>query len=348
MRKLVSIVALALALLMVFCSMASAEGLKVGMAVREITNDYNRGIISSAQAVFETNGDEMIVTDAQADVQKHNENIESLINSDIDALIIQLGDAQQIEPLVEKATAKSIPVVTAGIGSYVPGTYTDVGGDDALMTALAADALLSSINYQGDVYVVWVPGAPLLENRKRVFEAVCGAYSSVTLHEVPSEHNPAKTQTQIEELLIANPEEGSIAGIFTTYDSMMTGACEAIRRAGRGDEISVVGIDGDQVTFQMIFTEGSPFVATCVQDSRDIGTRCANIIYQALDGSVAVGDLPGKTYSQCYIATRHNGIAAAELAWTESVWEETGLDKATLEATYEQNQELLVCYPILP
>jgi ribose transport system substrate-binding protein len=348
MKKLMSIIALTLVLVLLISPLASAEGIKVGMAVREITNDYNRGIISSAQAVIEENGDEMIVTDAQADFQKHNENIESLINSDIDALIIQLGDPQQIQPLVEKATAKGIPVVTAGIGSYVPGTYTDVGADDALMTALAADALLSAINYKGNVYVVWVPGAPLLETRKRVFEAVCATYADVTLHEVPSEHNPAKTQTQIEELLIANPEEGSIAGIFTTYDSMMTGASEAIRRAGRGNEISIVGIDGDKVTFQMIFAEGSPFVATCVQDSRDIGKRCANTIYTALDGSIAVGDLPGKTYSQCYIATRHNGVAAAEMAWSESIWEDTGLDKVAIEATYEQNQELLVCYPILP
>lgn len=348
MKKLLSLVALTLALVLLAAPLASAEGLKIGMAVREITNDYNRGIISSAQAAFEANGDEMIITDAQADFQKHNENIESLINSDIDGLIIQLGDPQQIQALVEKANAKGIPVVTAGIGSYVPGTYTDIGGDDALMTSLAADALLSSINYKGDVYVVWVPGAPLLETRKRIFEAVCATYADVTLHEVPSEHNPAKTQTQIEELLIANPDEGSIAGIFTTYDSMMTGASEAIRRSGRGNEISVVGIDGDMVTFQMIFSEGSPFVATCVQDSRDIGKRCADTIYNALNGSIALGDLPGKTYSQCYIATRHNGVAAAEMAWTSSIWEDTGLDKAAIEAAYEQNQELLVCYPILP
>lgn len=347
MKKLVCLLSLILALVFCVSSVAVAEGYKIGMAVREITNDYNRGIISSAQEAFEANGDEMVVTDAQADFQKHNENIENLINSDIDALIIQLGDPQQIQPLVEKANEKGIPVVTAGIGSYVPGTYTDIGGDDALMTALATDALLSSIGYAGDIYVVWVPGAPLLETRKRVFEAICATYADVTVHELPSEHNPAKTQTQVEELLIANPDEGSIAGFFATYDSMMTGAYEAIRRAGRGDDISVVGIDGDKVTFQMIFSEDSPFVATCVQDSRDIGSRCADVIYKALDGE-EIGSNPGKTFSACYVATRHNGVAAAEKAWTDSIWEDTGLDKAWIEENYAQNQELLVCYPVLP
>ena len=56
----------------------------------------------------------------------------------------------------------------------------------------------------------------------------------------------------------------------------------------------------------------------------------------------------GKTFSACYVATRHNGVAAAEKAWTDSIWEDTGLDKAWIEETFAQNQELLICYPVLP
>ena len=351
MKKLVTLLSLVLALMLCLSvfSFASAEGgLKIGMAVREITNDFNRGIISSAQNTIEALGGELIVVDAQADYQKHNENIENLINSDVDGIIIQLGDTQQLAPIVEKATEKGIPVVTAAIGAYVPGTLTDVNGDDALMAALATDALLSSIDYTGDVYVTWVPGAPILETRKRVFEAICEAYPDITVHELPSEHNPAKTQTQIEELMTANPDEGSIAGIFAAYDSMMTGANEAIRRAGRGNDIAIVGIDGDMATFQMIYAEDSPFVATCVQDSRDIGQRCIDYLLQAINGEISVGDLPLKTASACYIATRRNGVAAAEAAWGESVWEDTGLDKAAIEETYPQDTELLYTYPIVP
>lgn len=82
----------------------SADGYKVGIANREITNDYNRLIAYGAQDILEEAGCEVTMTDAEADFQKHNENIETLLNSGIDALIIQLGDNDQLAPLCEKAT----------------------------------------------------------------------------------------------------------------------------------------------------------------------------------------------------------------------------------------------------
>ena len=186
--------------------------------------------------MIEDAGGSVVIADAQADVQKHNENIENLINSGIDGLIVHLGDPEQMAPLMEEAEKKGIPVITNGVGSPVAHTIGDVNGDDPLMATLASDALLASIGYAGDVYVVWVPGAPLLETRKRIFEAVAADYPDVKIHEVPAEHNPAKVQTQIEEILTANPDEGSIAGIFGTYD-LVSGASEAIRRRKRpGDQ----------------------------------------------------------------------------------------------------------------
>ncbi|HPU45823.1 MAG TPA: substrate-binding domain-containing protein, partial [Thermoclostridium sp.] len=242
---------------------------------------------------------------------------------------------------------KGIPVVTAGVGSPVPDTITDINGDDALMATLAADALLSSINYQGDVYIVWVPGAPLLETRKRIFEAIAADYPLVKIHEVPAEHNPAKVQTSIEEILTANPEKGSIAGIFGTYDQLVSGASEAIRRAGR-DEIKIVAIDGDRIGFQMLFQDGSPFVATVVQDVPSIGRMAAEILLAVLDGKLDPSTVSPKTAADCYVATRKNGIAAAELRWTESFWDDVGLKKSDIEAKYPQTEDVTILRPVTP
>lgn len=321
---------------------------KIGIATREITNDYNRNIISGAQTVLEGAGHTAVVTDAQADPQKHNENIENLINSGIDGLIVQLGDPQQLAPIMAKAKEKGIPVITAGIGSPVSDTITDINGDDPLMTTLAADALLSSIGYKGNVYIAWVPGAPLLETRKRIFEAIAADYPDVVLHEIPCEHNPAKVQTQIEEIMTANPEEGSIAAIFATYDALMSGASEAIRRAGRGGEINIVGIDGDLISFQMLFQEGGPFITSVVQDATSIGTKSAEILLGVMNGTIDPATVAPKTAADCYVATRKNGVAAAELRWTTSFWEDAGLDKAEVEKLFPQSEDVLVSYPVLP
>lgn len=322
-------------------------GWKVGIANREITNDYNRLIAYGAQETLEEAGCEVVMTDAEADVQKHNENIESLLNSDIDALIIQLGDNDQLAPLCAEAAEKGIPVVTAGISSHIDNTICDVNGDDALMATLLADAIFASIDYSGDVYVFYVPGAPLLENRLAVFEAVASMYSNINVIPMSTEHNVSRVQTQTEELLTANPEEGSIAAIVGTYDSLISGAVESVRQAGR-TEIVMGGIDGDQVSFQMLFQENTPFKVSVVMDASSIGETAASTVLGVLKGETDPNTIPAKIATACYTATQRNGVEAAEKKWGESVWENIGFAKEDVEAMYPQDDELVVCYPTTP
>ena len=320
---------------------------KIGIANREITNDYNRLIAYGAQDVFEEAGCEVVMTDAEADVQKHNENIESLLNSDIDALLIQLGDNDQLAPLCAEAAEKGIPVVTAGISSHIDNTICDVNGDDALMATLLADAIFASIDYSGDVYVFYVPGAPLLENRLAVFESVASMYPDINVVPMSTEHNVSRVQSQTEELLTANPEEGSIAAIVGTYDSLIYGAVESVRQAGR-TEIVMGGIDGDQVSFQMLFQENTPFKVSVVMDANSIGETAANTLLGVLNGETDPETVPAKIATECYTATQSNGVEAAEKKWGETVWENIGFAKEDVEATYPQDDELVVCYPTLP
>lgn len=320
---------------------------KVGIANREITNDYNRLIAYGARDILEAAGCEVVMTDAEADIQRHSENVETLLNSGIDALIIQLGDNDQLAPLCAKAAEMGIPVVTAGISSHIDNTICDVNGDDAIMAVLLANAIFAGIDYEGDVYIFYVPGAPLLENRLAVITGVASMYSGINLIPVPTEHNVSKTQTQVEELLTANPDKGSIAAIIGTYDSMITGAVESVRQAGR-TEIVMGGIDGDQVSFQMLFTEGSPFQVSVVMDATAIGATAANTILGVLKGELDPTSMPSKVATDCYVATRKNGVEAAEKKWTETVWDAIGMAKADVEAAFPQTDTVLVVRPTNP
>ena len=322
-------------------------GWTIGIANREITNDYNRLIAYGAQDILEAAGCEVIMTDAETDFQKHNENIETLLNSGIDALIIQLGDNEQLAPLCEKAKEKGIPVVTAGIGSHIDNTICDTNADDGLAAVLLADAIFSGIDYAGDVYIFYVPGAPLLENRLAVIQGVAAAYPNINLVPVATEHIVSKVQTQMEELLTANPEKGSIAAVIGTYDSLITGAVESVRQADRS-EIVMGGIDGDEVSFQMLFTEGSPFRVSVVIDASSIGATAANTVLGVLDGSIDPATVAAKIPTACYCATRRNGAEAAEMKWGTEIWEKINMSREEVEAAYPQNDNLLVCYPTVP
>ena len=345
-RKLTVMLAAAAAATIALAGTAMAEG-KIGIANREITNDYNRLIAYGAQDIFEAAGYEVIMTDAETDYQKHNENVETLLNSGIDGLLIQLGDNDQLAPLCAKAVEMGIPVITTSIGSHIDNTITDVNADDGLSAVLLADAIFSAIDYSGDVYVFYVPGAPLLENRLAVIQGVAAAYSNINIIPLPTEHNVSKVQTQMEELLTANPDTGSIPAVIGTYDALITGAVEAARQAGRS-EIVMGGIDGDQVSFQMLFTEGSPFKVSVALDCVSIGETAANTLLGVIDGSIDPETVASRIMTNCYTCTVKNGVEAAETKWGSDIWDAIGMSKEDVEATYPQTDELVICYPTLP
>jgi ABC-type sugar transport system substrate-binding protein len=319
---------------------ASGSGdLTVGISSREITNDYNRDIIAGAQDLFEEQGADVTVTNGGGDATKQANDITTLVNSGIDVLFIQLGDPAQLEPVVQAAVDKGVTVVTAGVGSLVPGAIADVGGDEDMMAEMSARALFDEIGGAGDVYAFWVPGAPLLETRIAALERVATEFPDVTIHREPTDFSPATTQSQMQTLLTANSDEGSIAGVWAAYDQMASGAVQAIQSEGR-DEIKVVSIDGDRATFNMLYAEGSPFVATVVQNAQLIGQLAAQAALDTLDGKPV-----GETVTSAWIANRSNGVAAAEERYGSGIWEETGLDPDEIAGDWPQDGQVEVVQP---
>ena len=317
--------------------------LKVGIAAREIVNDYNRDIIVGAQATFRKAGGTVTVTNAGGDATKHINNIQTLVNSGITVLVIELGDPAQLSPVVAQARSKGIVVVTCGVGSTVSGAVTDVGGDEALMAEMMSRSLLDSMGYRGDLYAFWVPGAPLLETRLRVLKAIVADYPQIKLHLQPSDFSPAKVQSQMQAILTAHPTRGSIAGVWGAYDQMTSGAVQAIQQANR-PEISVASIDGDRATFSMLYAPNSPFVATVVQNAQLIGQFAAQAALDARAGKNVTPNI----FTTAWVATRHNGIDAAQRRYGTSVWQQIKLDPAEIARTWPQDQDVVVMQPVSP
>lgn len=317
--------------------------LKIGIASREIVNDYNRDIVAGARKVFADKGADIVTTNAGGDATQHANNVQNLINSGVNVLFIQLGDPSSLTPLVQAAKQKGITVVTAGVGSTIPGSVSDVGGDETLMAEMMSRALLSSIGYRGDLYAFWVPGAPLLETRLRILEAMVADYPQVKLHLEPSDFSPAKVQSQMQAVLTAHPDPGSIAGVWGAYDQMTSGAVQAIQQADR-PEIKVTSIDGDRATFSMLYAPNSPFVATVVQNAQLIGQLAGQAALDARSGKA----VPPSIFTTAWVATRNNGIAAAEKRYGPSIWAEIKLDRAKVESSWPQNQDVVVMQPVNP
>lgn len=344
-RRSVVLVCLLALVTLVAAYGADKKAFKVGYAVREMAAEANQMNVNAARAVIEGAGGKLIVADANTDLQKHNENIENLVNSGIDGLLVFLGDVPHLTAPIQYAKSKGIPVVTTMITANVPGSLTDVSANSPNMATAVSNALMDAIGFKGDVYVVWVPGAPWLEGHKRILEAICAGQPGVRLHEIPAEHNAVKVQAQIEQLLIANPKPGSIAGIFGAYDMLISGAVEAVRQAGR-TEIKMVSLDGDRIAFQQLFEKNSPYVACAGYNASEVGHKAATILLDAMNGKIKEGDVSPITYVSGYLATRYNGVATVEKAWGTNFWKDADINKADVLKRYPQTQPLFEVTPL--
>ncbi len=317
--------------------------LKVGIAAREIVNDYNRDIIAGARQAYVKQGASVTVTNAGGDATTQLNEIRTLVNSGINVLFIELGDPAQLAPVIADARSKGVVVVTTGVGSHVAGSVSDVGGDEDLMAEMMTRSLLDSMSYRGDLYAFWVPGAPLLETRLRVLKAMVADYPQVKLHLVPSDFSPAKVQSQMQAVLTAHPQKGSITGVWGAYDQMTSGAVQAVQQANR-PEIRIASIDGDRATFSMLYAANSPFVATVVQNAQMIGQLAAQATLDARSGKTVAPSI----FTTAWVATRYNGIEAAQLRYGKSIWPMIKLDPKDIIKRFPQTQKVVVMRPVSP
>ncbi len=148
----------------------------------------------------------------------------------------------------------------------------------------------------------------------------------------------------MEDILTANPTPGGIAAVWGAYDLLTSGAVQAIQQAGRS-EIKVASIDGDRIGFQMLLSSGSPFVATVAQDVPHIGELAGQTIEAALSGKK---DFPSFMFTDAYVATHANGVAAAERRWGNDVWKQIDMDPKEISGRFPQTEPVLVVHPTLP
>lgn len=310
----------------------AADELIIGLASREIVNDYNRGIIEGAKQVVESAGGSLIVADGQTDIRKHIDNISNLITRGVKGLIVQLGDPEQLASVFEKAQKAGIPVITTTIGQTTPGALCDVNGDDELMTVILARQLLTDIKAKGKVYIISVPGAPVLETRVRIMKAVLSGYNGVQIAEVaPTQHSVPYTLNVMQNILTANPNPGDIAAVFVTYDLIGSGAVQAIKNAGRAKDIKVYAIDGDEIGFQMLFDKEGPFYATVSQNVKQIGQLAAELLLKAINGRT--DEVPYAAYPEMTLVSKTNipfAIQAAKTKWGDDCLTRWGIDENSL------------------
>ncbi|MFJ9496662.1 substrate-binding domain-containing protein [Brevibacillus centrosporus] len=229
-------------------STAAGGEKKIVIGFSQVTSEspFYTALVDGAKAEAAKQGAELVVMDAQNDIEKQNADVQDLITKGINVLILNPTNPTAVVPALTAAKQANIQVVTVDRPTEEK-VAAFVGRDNKEMGRIAgkqAVALLGGegkasgkvIELQGDA------GGKVMMDRHDGFHEIVGKEPGVKIVEGPySDYIRSKAVKAFQDLLQANPD---VNLVYAHNDDMALGALQVLEQANMLDKVKIVGIDG--------------------------------------------------------------------------------------------------------
>lgn len=276
---------LAISAALVFAATAQAQT-RVAIVTPYLAQPGTQFYVEGFESAAAEKGWDVNVIDTKGDVGAVISRIEDMVTQQVDAIVINV-DPQQVAAGLQTAADAGIPVVGMDSGSD-PLLVTNVTSNGYAMAAETAVYVANRIEGNGNVVMFVFDAFPPVQVRGHIADAVFGNFPDITVLDriTPdvADGGIADSRAQMEAILTANPDPGSIAGVWAAWDQPALGALQAIEAAGRTDEgIVITGIDANPQAREAIAAGGN-FEASIAQDFQGIGSTAADAVARVLAG----------------------------------------------------------------
>lgn len=232
---------LTVALLLV-ATLSLSASFTIGLSLSTLNNPFFVTLRDGALDTAKSLGVELVVVDAQDNPAKQLNDIEDLIQRRVDLIIVNPTDSDAIVSAVESANEAGIPVITVDRAANGGKVVCHIASDNVAGGRMAAQYVAKLLDGKGKVVeLVGIPGTSAARDRGKGFEEELAKHPGLVLvAKQTANFNRAEGLTVMENILEAHPD---IDAVFAQNDEMALGAIEAIKAAGKLDEVVVVGFD---------------------------------------------------------------------------------------------------------
>lgn len=159
-----------------------------------------------------------------------------------DALLLSPQSDSNLAPVIKAAKAANIPTIIID-DARTEGASTYIGTDQAVIGAKAATFLHEAFPGGGEIaQIEGAAGSPNARLRIKGFKEQAQAYPNLKLvASQPGNWDRLVALNATANILRQHP---GLVGIYANNDGMALGVYEAVKSAGKGDAIAVVGTDG--------------------------------------------------------------------------------------------------------
>src|SRR3984893_15531044 len=235
----------------------------IRVSYHDVSNEFAPFIKKGVEkAVADFGVDAKLVGPVGADAEKQVSEIESLIEKGVDGLTISSVSTDALAPVIQRAMARGIPVVTFNTDNPSSKRLAFVGQNLVESGRVAGKLLADTLGGKGSVIITTLDAAAQwsIDREKGAREAL-GKYPDIKiLTTVTTGTEPQQIYSSVENAMQANKD---VDGILSLWCCSAPAAGQYVQRNGLADKVKIVGFDLLPETIKLV--QGNVVAATIDQ-----------------------------------------------------------------------------------
>jgi ribose transport system substrate-binding protein len=269
---------------------------KIGMTCMDLTNPFFKLIANVMQEEARRYGYEVIALSAELDPAKQNNQLADFAAQGCDAIFLNPVDSRSAGEGVKKAHAAGIPVFTFDVEVTDEEAHglivSHIGSDNYQGGRLAAESMHQVTGGRGKIALLTFPEVTSCIFRRDGFLDYLRENNSnlEVVTELTGKGNRNDAYAVATDILQAHPD---LVGIFAINDPSALGAYAAVAKAGKQEQITIIGFDASPAGKQAVFEK--QIYDTPQQFPRKMAVGTVEAFVQYLEGA----EVPRTTYIPC-------------------------------------------------
>lgn len=248
---------------------------KIGFSESTYTGDWRVAEVEDVEAKAEEYGYELVMTNADNDVEKQIADVEDLIAQDCDLIVIVPVDAEAVKPAFDACKEAGIPVVDMDT-QYTGGVWgedfvTTIRSDQYAQGQAAAEWVIDTYGKEEDITVLEITGKmgqSDAQNRHNGFSDYMKDYNNVEIVSQSGEWDATTAQNVVQNVT----QTTEIDVVYTHSDGMAPGAILGLKQVGLKPttDVGVVTVDCSYATLDSIIAGEITAAITCTPRGGDL------------------------------------------------------------------------------
>ena len=211
----------------------------IGIAIPAADHGWTAGVGWWAEKAAADHPEASWLCQRAADIKTQADQVEAMLAKGVDALVLQPIDSDGLIPVVRRAREQGVYVVTVDRGLRDAGADLYIAGNNATFGSKAAEFMAEKLGGKGRIVILrgvsCIVDTERFDGAKAVFDRHPGIE---VLGDQPGNWNREKSHDVMQDFLT---KFDHIDAVWAADDDMALGAEQAIREAGRQDEMWIVG-----------------------------------------------------------------------------------------------------------